>query len=84
MKMMQLEKPVDVPQPSTHGLLSENTNDRDVQMNQHLDSIEITASKNEERLSGRKRIVIVGLGMVAISFMYRDPTPMFERANMLI
>jgi hypothetical protein len=71
--MMQLEKPVDVPQPSAHGLLLENTNDCGPQMNQHLSSIEMTASKNEERLSGRKRIVIVGLGMVAISFMYRDP-----------
>lgn len=70
--MMQLEKPVGVPQPS-HGLLSENTNDCGPQINQHLSSIDITASKNGERLSGRKRIVIVGLGMVAISFMYRDP-----------
>jgi hypothetical protein len=71
--MMQLEKPVDVPQPSAHGHLSENMNGSEPQMNQGLSSIELTVSKNEERLNGRKRIVIVGLGLVAISFMYRDP-----------
>lgn len=70
--MMQLEKPVDVPQTSAQGLFSENTNGFDPQVNQHLRSIDITASKNGERLEGRKRIVIVGLGMVAISFMYKE------------